>query len=147
MTDTFENWYIDLSCWEEEPYCFWCRSEVIWGQQRSKTENLVNTISRDSNDRHFSYLVYRFVMFRERILLFLVEVKVHLRSSELKLRKPRKRLVNMISRDSNHWHFSYLVYRFVMLRGRTLKFLAKVKGHLRSAEVKSQKACNRSISR
>ncbi|KAJ8036660.1 hypothetical protein HOLleu_20703 [Holothuria leucospilota] len=34
-----------------------------------------------------------------------------------------------------------------MLRGRTLLFLAEVKGHSRSPEVKVQKPCNRNISR
>ena len=126
MTDTFHIWYIDLSCWEEEPYCFWWRSKVIWGHQRSKTENLVIAIYQDRNGW------YRFVMLRERTLSFLVEVKGHLMSPEVKLRKPRKRLVNTISRDSNDRHISYLVYRYIMLRGRSLLFLVKVKGHLRS---------------
>ena len=139
MTDTFHIWYIALSCWEEEPYCFWWKSEVIWGHQRSKTENLVNAISRDRDDRHFSYLVYRFVMLRGRTLLILVEVKGHLRSSEVRLRKPPKRLVNTISQYSNDRHFSYLAYRFVMLRGRTLLFFAEDQGHLRSQMVKLRK--------
>ncbi|KAJ8042774.1 hypothetical protein HOLleu_09630 [Holothuria leucospilota] len=76
-------------------------------------------------------------MSRGRTLLFLVEVKGHPRSPEVKLRKPPKQLVNTISQDSNDRHFSYLVYRLVMLRGRILLFLVKVKGHLRSPEVKS----------
>ncbi|KAJ8044390.1 hypothetical protein HOLleu_07124 [Holothuria leucospilota] len=75
-------------------------------------------------------------MSRGRSLLILVEVKGHLKSPEVNLRKPCKRLVNTISQDSNDRHFSYLVYRFVMLRGRTLLFLVEVKGHLRSPEVK-----------
>ena len=54
-------------------------------------------------------------------------------------------LVNTISQDSNDRHFSYLVYRFVMLRGRTLLFLVKVKGHLRSPEVKTQKSCKHRV--
>ncbi|KAJ8023608.1 hypothetical protein HOLleu_36094 [Holothuria leucospilota] len=78
-------------------------------------------------------------MSRGRALLILVEVKGHLRSPEVKLRIPRKWLVNTISQDSNGRHFSYLVYRFIMLRGRTLLFLVKVKGHLRSLEVKLRK--------
>ncbi|KAJ8044527.1 hypothetical protein HOLleu_07304 [Holothuria leucospilota] len=77
-------------------------------------------------------------MSRERSLLFLVEVKGHLRSPEVKLRKPHKRLVNTVSQDGSDRHFSYLVYRFIMLRGRTLLFLVEVKGHLRSPEVKKQ---------
>ncbi|KAJ8020046.1 hypothetical protein HOLleu_41882 [Holothuria leucospilota] len=60
-------------------------------------------------------------MLRGRTLLFLVKVKGHLRSLEVKLRKPYKQLV----------------YRFIMLRGRTLLFLVKVKGRLRSPEVKN----------
>ncbi|KAJ8022386.1 hypothetical protein HOLleu_37267 [Holothuria leucospilota] len=64
-------------------------------------------ISQVSNDRHFSYLVYRFVMSRGRTLLFLVEVKGHPGSPEVNLRKPRKRLVNTISRDSNDRHFIF----------------------------------------
>ncbi|KAJ8029512.1 hypothetical protein HOLleu_28923 [Holothuria leucospilota] len=83
--------------------------------------------------------ISRFVMSRGRTLLFLVEVKGHPGSPEVNLRKPRKRLVNTISRDSNDRHFSYLVYRFVMLRERTLLFLVEVKGHLRSPEVKLRK--------
>ncbi|KAJ8026598.1 hypothetical protein HOLleu_31479 [Holothuria leucospilota] len=78
-------------------------------------------------------------MLRERILLFLVEVKGHLRSPEVKLRKSCKRLVNTISQVSNDRHFSYLVYRFVILRESTLLFLVEVKGHLRSLEVKDRK--------
>ena len=115
MTDTFHIWYIDLSCWEEEPYCFWWRSEVIWGHQRSTTKNLVIVISQGRNGRQFSYLIYGFVMLRGRTLLFLVEVRGHLRSQELKL---WKWLVIAISQDSNDQNFSYLVYRFVMLRWR-----------------------------
>ncbi|KAJ8022229.1 hypothetical protein HOLleu_39651 [Holothuria leucospilota] len=90
-------------------------------------------------------------MSRGRTLLILVEVKGHLRLPEVKLRIPRKWLVNTISQDSNGRHFSYLVYRFIMLRGRTLLFLVKVKGHLRSLEVKLRKpyktACKHHISR
>ena len=67
----------------------------------SKSKKLVITISQVRNDRHFSYLVYRFVMMRGRSLLFLVEVKGHLRSLEVKLRKPRKWLVITISQDRN----------------------------------------------
>ena len=100
---------------------------------------LVNTISQDSNHRHFSYLAYRFVMLRRRTLLFLAKVKGHLRSPVVKLRKRRKWLVNMISQDSNDRPFSYLAYRFVMLRRRSLLFLAKVKGHLRSLALKLRK--------
>ena len=59
----------------------------------SKTENLVIAISQGRNDQHFSYLVYRFFMSGGSALLFLVEVKGHLRSPEIKLQKPRKWLV------------------------------------------------------
>ena len=45
-------------------------------------------------------------------------------------------LVIAISQDRNGRQFSYLVYSFVMLRGRTLLFLVEVRGHLRSPEVK-----------
>ena len=126
MTDTFHIWYIDLSCWEEEPYCFWWRSKVIWGHQRSKPENLVNTISWDRDDRHFSYLGYRFVMSRGRTLLFLVEVRGHLRSPEVKLWKPHKWLVNPMSQDSDDRHFSNFAYRLFVLRGISLLFLVQV---------------------
>ena len=145
MTGNSHKRYIDLSCWEKEPYCFWWRSKVIWGHQRSKPKNLVNAISSGTDDRHFSYLVYRFVMSRGRTLLFLVEVRGHLRSPEIKLRKPHKRLVNTISQDSSVGHFSYLVYRFVTLRGRTLLFLVEVRGHLRSQEVKLRKPHKRLV--
>ena len=45
------------------------------------------------------------------------------------------KLVITISQDSHDRHFSYLIYRFVTLRGKTLLFLVKVKGHLGSLEV------------
>ena len=51
---------------------------------------LVIAISQDSLDRRFSYLVCGFFMLRGRTLLFLVEVRGHLRSPEVNLRKPRK---------------------------------------------------------
>ena len=98
----------------------------------------VNTLFQDGNDPH-SYVVCRFIILRGRTLLFLVEVRGHLRSSELKLRKHRKWLVIAISQDRNDRHCSYLEYRFVMLRGRTLSFLVEVKGHLRSSEIKLRK--------
>ncbi|KAJ8026121.1 hypothetical protein HOLleu_33873 [Holothuria leucospilota] len=56
-------------------------------------------------------------------------------------------LVIAISQDRIDRHFSYLVYRFVMLRGRTLLFLEEVEGHRRSPEVKNRKPCNRVILR
>ncbi|KAJ8043766.1 hypothetical protein HOLleu_11017 [Holothuria leucospilota] len=86
-------------------------------------------------------------MLRGRMLLFLVEVEGHLRSPEIKLRKSCKWLVITISQDSNDRHFSYLVYRFAMLRERTLLLLVKVKGYLGSQELKNRKACNNNISR
>ena len=55
-------------------------------------------------------------------------------------------LVNTISQVMTGLHFSYLVYSFVMLRGRTLLFLAMVKGHLRSPEVKNEKPCKHDLS-
>ena len=69
MTDIFHILDIDLPCWEKEAYCLWWRSKVIWGLKGSKSENLVNTISQDSDDRYFSYLVYRFVMPRKSSLI------------------------------------------------------------------------------
>ncbi|KAJ8036539.1 hypothetical protein HOLleu_20546 [Holothuria leucospilota] len=60
-------------------------------------------------------------MLRGRTLLFLVEVKGHLRSPEVKNQKLCKHDIS----------------RLFMLRGRTLLLLVKVKGHLRSPEVKS----------
>ncbi|KAJ8020183.1 hypothetical protein HOLleu_39706 [Holothuria leucospilota] len=69
-------------------------------------------------------------MLRGRTLLFLVEVKGHLRSPEVKNRKLCKHDIS----------------RFVMLRGRTLLFLVEVKGHLRSTEVKNRKLCKQAIS-
>ncbi|KAJ8041989.1 hypothetical protein HOLleu_12945 [Holothuria leucospilota] len=91
MTDTFHIWYVGLSCCEEGPYCFWQRSKVIQGHQRSKSKNLVIAISRDRNDRYFSYLICRFVMLRGRTLLFLAEVKGHSRSPEVDVQKPCNR--------------------------------------------------------
>ena len=47
-------------------------------------------------------------------------------------------LVIAISQERNDRHFSYLIHIFFMLRGRTQLFMAGVKGHLRSSEVKKQ---------
>ncbi|KAJ8034249.1 hypothetical protein HOLleu_21008 [Holothuria leucospilota] len=69
-------------------------------------------------------------MLRGRTLLFLVAVKGHLRSPEVKYRKLCKHDIS----------------RFIMLRGRTLLFLVAVKGHLRSPEVKYRKLCKHDIS-
>ncbi|KAJ8046241.1 hypothetical protein HOLleu_04856 [Holothuria leucospilota] len=44
--DRFHTWCVDALWKEEEPYCFWWRSKVIWGHQGSNTENLVYTISQ-----------------------------------------------------------------------------------------------------
>ena len=44
--DGFHTWYGVVLWLEEEPYCFWWGSKVIWGHWGSKTENLVNTISQ-----------------------------------------------------------------------------------------------------
>ncbi|KAJ8021495.1 hypothetical protein HOLleu_38726 [Holothuria leucospilota] len=101
----------------------------------SKTENLEIGICQDRNGG------YRFVMLRGRTLLFLVEVKGHLRSPEVELQKPCKWLVITISQDSNESHFSYLVCKFAMLRGKTLSFLVEVKviwGYQRSKNKISQ---------
>ena len=44
--DKFHTWYVDGLWWEEEPYCFWWGSKVIWGHRGSNSENLLNMISR-----------------------------------------------------------------------------------------------------
>ena len=42
MTDTFHIWYIDLSCWEEEPYCFGRgqSSSEVTGDKAAKTSKM-----------------------------------------------------------------------------------------------------------
>ena len=52
---------------------------------------LVIAISQGRNGRRFSYLVCGFIMLRGRTLLFLVEVKGHLRSPEVKVVNPCNR--------------------------------------------------------
>ncbi|KAJ8024568.1 COMM domain-containing protein 3 [Holothuria leucospilota] len=54
-------------------------------------------------------------------------------------------LYTMVLEASKH-DLDHSNFRHVMLRGRTLLFLAEVKGHLRSPEVDVQKPCNRNIS-
>ena len=184
MTDTFYIWYVDLSCWEEEPYCFWWRSKVIWGHRRSNSKNLVIELnfpifgplkSLKLVFNHLTHLAmwetphpkifapsslaclatglnglltcYLKTAIMDTFMLSLVfafKIFVHLatwRLLPLPL-PPRKRFapplpwLAMISQDSNYGNFSYLVYRFAMFRGRTLLFLVEVKGHLRSPEVK-----------
>ena len=44
--DKVHTWYVDALWLEEEPYCFWWRSKVIWGHRGSNPENLVNMMSR-----------------------------------------------------------------------------------------------------
>ena len=41
-------------------YCNWCRSKVIWLQQRPKDKNLVNTITPKVQHGQSSYLVCRY---------------------------------------------------------------------------------------
>ncbi|KAJ8046064.1 hypothetical protein HOLleu_09234 [Holothuria leucospilota] len=53
---------------------------VTWGHRRSKSENLVDTISRGRKLGCISYLLCRCVMLRRKTLLFLVGVKGHLGS-------------------------------------------------------------------
>ncbi|KAJ8034650.1 hypothetical protein HOLleu_21577 [Holothuria leucospilota] len=62
-------------------------------------------------------------MSRGRSLLFLVEVKGHLR---LNLQKPCKWLVITISHNSSDSHFSYLVYKICHVEGETLSILVEV---------------------
>ncbi|KAJ8017857.1 hypothetical protein HOLleu_44478 [Holothuria leucospilota] len=45
--DEFHTLYVDALWYEEEPYHFWWRSKVIWGQQGSNPENFVNKISQE----------------------------------------------------------------------------------------------------
>lgn len=56
----------------------------------------------------------------------------------MKLQNSWKLLVNTISPGRNDRHSLYLVYGFIILRGRTVWFLVEVRGHARSAEVKNQ---------
>ncbi|KAJ8046121.1 hypothetical protein HOLleu_09308 [Holothuria leucospilota] len=69
-------------------------------------------------------------MLRGRTLLFLVEVKGHVKSPEVKNRK----------------HCKHDISRYVMLRGRILLFSVEVKGHVRSPEVKNRKLFKYDIS-
>ena len=88
--DRSHIWYVAVPHWVQEAYCFWWRSKVIWGQQGSNCENLVNMISQARKLGQISYLVCRCATLSTRSLLFLVEVKGHLRSTGVKLWKPCK---------------------------------------------------------
>ena len=71
--------------------------------------------------------IYIFGMYachvRRKSPIVLVEIKCPLRSLEITCENVSCKLpVNIISQDSNDSHFSYLVFRFVMLRGRSLLF-------------------------
>ena len=50
-------WYVGVPYWVQEPYCFWWRSKVIWGQQGSNCQNLLNTISQEGKLGQLSYLI------------------------------------------------------------------------------------------
>ena len=84
----FQTWYVDVLWLEGGPYYFWWKSKVIWGQQGSKPENIVYTISWDRKLGWMSYLVCRYIVVRERTLVFLVGVKGHLGSAGVKHWKP-----------------------------------------------------------
>ena len=94
-SDSSQTWYIDAPYWQKEPYCFWWRSKVIWGHQRSNSENIVNTISQVRKGGLSSYLVFRCIMVGRKTLWFLVEVKGHLGSPGV---KPWKLLLHDILR-------------------------------------------------
>ena len=93
--DRSHIWYVGEPHWVQEPYCFWWRSMVIWGQQGSNCENLVNTISQEGKLGQISYLVCRRTTLSTRILLFLVEVKGHLGSTGTTLWKPCKQDISI----------------------------------------------------
>ena len=90
---------------------------------------LVNTISQEGKLGQISYLVCRCTTLSTRSLLFLVEVKGHLRSTGVKLWKHCKNLVNTISQEGKLGQISYLVCRCTTLSTRSLLFLVEVKGH------------------
>ena len=102
---------------------------------------LVNTISQEGKLGQISYLVCRCTTLSTRTLLFLVEVKGHLRSTGVKLWKHCKNLVNTISQEGKLGQISYLVCKSATLRTRSLLFLVEVKAHLRSTGVKLWKHC------
>ena len=82
--------HVDCPYSLDDPYCFWWRSKVIWGQQRSKSENIVNTISQEEKVGWISYFACRLPIFIRWSLLFVVEVKGHLRSPEVRVWKHHK---------------------------------------------------------
>ena len=92
--DQVHTWYVDALWLEEEAYRFWWRSKVIWGHQRSKSENLVNTISQGRKLGQISYLECTCPMVRGRTLLCVVEVKGHLGSPEVKWSKLCKHCIS-----------------------------------------------------
>ena len=47
--DESHTWLVDVPYWAEGPYRFWWRSKVIWRHVRSKSENLLNTVSQEGN--------------------------------------------------------------------------------------------------
>ena len=107
---------------------------------------LVNTISQEGKLGQISYLVCRCTTLSTRTLLFLVEVKGHLRSTGVKLWKHCKNLVNTKSQEGKLRQISFLVCRSATLRTRSLLFLVEVKGHLGSTGVKLWKPCKHDIS-
>lgn len=62
-------------------------SEVTGAENMVSLKTLVNAISQDSNNGHFSHLLYNFIILGEIVLLFTVEVGSHLRLLEVKNRK------------------------------------------------------------
>ena len=50
IMETFHIWFIDLQCLEEELFCFWWRSKVIWGHQRS---NIIHLWSSEVKKQNF----------------------------------------------------------------------------------------------
>ena len=72
--DELHTWYVDALWLEEEPYCFWWRSKVIWGHWGSNSENLVNTISQGRKLGWISYVVGYVINFIETSMHFCILV-------------------------------------------------------------------------
>ena len=156
------TWYVGWPYGVHGPYCFWAQSKVIWGQQRSKSKNLVNTIASELKGAETSYLVCGMAIWSTWSLLFLGPVQGHLGSTEVQRlgqrwpygvhgpycfwaqskviwgqqRSKSKHLVNTIASELKGAETSYLVFGMAIWSTWSLLFLGPVQGHLGSTEVK-----------
>ena len=102
------------------PHCFWCRSKVIWGQQESNCENLVNNISQEGKLWQISYLVCRWTTLSTITLLLLVEVKGHLGSTWIKLWTCKLDMLRLASFEFIMLMYSQLVQWAYQVRRKQL---------------------------